>query len=337
MHAPILILTQESDIAIGPFHFQAQRRFIAADPSFVYSDEGGVLLSGFDFAGGVAKGSSNLNGIAVLAQPFDVTAWFCLFLVMSLFSGVYTSAELLIELKRNLKNKERIVLNILDNLASLFAALAGERISKLSKLPKKALSKQIKVPFSRTNPFSKFDYIVLLNSKSRVTQEILNWFWTSAVLTIPVYYSSFIFAKIVSQPVFVVESFDDIAKLPEIEIAFWKGTSFCYNAIYPNLESDSFDLFDQIRLNEKRILDLPRNELISVVSLDAVLEGKRIIYGAFTMMPQALSERFSKSERKCGFFQSKPHYTLMVSMLFNKNLNLGIKKAVNKKYNNTTS
>lgn len=178
---------QESDIAVGPFHFQAQRRFIAADPSFVYSDEGGVLLSGFDFASGVAKGSNNLNGFAVLAQPFDFTAWFCLFLVMLFFSAVYSSADLLVESKRNLKNKKRIVFDIFDNLASLFAALAGERISKLSKMPKKALSKRIKVPFSKSNPFSKFDYIVVLKSKSRVTQEILNWFWTCAVLTIPVY------------------------------------------------------------------------------------------------------------------------------------------------------
>lgn len=296
----------------------------------MYSEEGGVLLSGFGFTSGVATGSNNLNGFAILAQPFDITSWFCLFFVMFLFALVFTVAELLENSKRIEITKKRIFIKTFKNLANLFATLSGESISKFSEILKRTLLKHIKAPFSKLNPFSKFDFIVVFESKSRISQEILIWFWKSAVLTIPVYYSSFIFAKIISQPTFVVESFDDIGKLPEIEIAFWKGTSICFSAIYPKLAVDSPELFFQIRSNQKRILKLPRKELLSEKTLDDVLDGKKILYGPYTMTPEVLSDRF-KNKKMCGFYQSRPHYTLMVSMLFNKNLNSFIKNLVNKK------
>lgn len=228
------------------------------------------------------------------------------------------------------KLKKRFALKIVDNMTNLLATLLHENIRKFTKMPKKATSKRNRIPFSRSNPFSKFDYIIVLEPKSRVSQDILNWFWTSAILTIPVFYASFIFAIIVSKPVNVVESFDDISRLPKIEIVFLKGTSFCYKAIHPTIASQSPSLISQISSGRKIIQELSRKEVAFDETLDGVLDGKKLIYGPATMMPKVLSNRF-KRKKRCGFYQSRPHYTLMRSMLFNKVLKTEIVAVVNKK------
>lgn len=155
-----------------------------------------------------------------------------------------------------------------------------------------------------------------------------NWFWTCVILTIPSFYSSYIFAKIVARPVFVVETLEDVVKLPEIEIVLWKDSAFGSKVVCPKIAKDFPFLAFQINSNFKLIKDLPKKELNSVESLNDVLDGNRIVFQQTVMISQTLSNRV-KNKKRCGFFVGKTHYSNLMSMLFNKNLKIEIKNVVN--------
>lgn len=166
-------------------------------------------------------------------------------------------------------------------------------------------------------------------SKS-LTREVLDWFWLCVVLTLPRFYSSFIFAKIVSRPVFVVDTLGDISKLPKLELGLWKGAGYGCKNICPSFAKDFPVLGAQMSSNDKIIKDLSKNELNSDESYDDVLDGKRVIFEQTSIILETLSNRI-KNDARCGFYLGKTHYTYMLAMLFNKNLNEKIKYVVNKK------
>lgn len=258
-----------------------------------------------------------------MKQPFDNKCWFFLLITIITVALVTTIVDLI----RNKKVEEKtsnliydILVKLFENLANLFATLLEERIPKFLKTER--ILKIIRKPFLES------DFIIVYYSFNK-TQKILNIFWTFAVLTIPAFYSSFIFAKIVSQPLFVVDSFEDVAFLPEIEMTF-TPSAFGSRAVCSKIAEEFPNLWSQITSGQKRVIDLNKKIMFSEESFDAVLEGKRLVSFERTILAKLLAKR-DKMGKKCGFYLSKPQYTYLISMLFNKGLKKQIRNVVNKK------
>lgn len=78
---------------------------------------------------------------------------------------------------------------------------------------------------------------------------------------------------------------------------------------------DSPDLYFQVRSGQKDVRDVSFKELTSEKTLDDVLEGKKVLYGPYTMMFKSLSDRYTK-KKKCGFFSKQTIlYTLDVDAI----------------------
>lgn len=274
---------------------------MAATPSHVYTDGGGAILSGFDYANGLALKTQNLNGLVTLAQPFETSTWICLFFSTLTVAVIYSIREILsVPI-----NKKALFFNFWLRSTNYFASLAATLLGVESRI---------------FRGFSIF----------RITQRILNCFWISVILSIPAFYSSFIFAKIVSRPLFYVDSFEDIAKLPEIELVLWKGSTFGCSVICPKIAKDFPELWSHFGAGKAKIRNLPQKELNSKKSFDDVLDGNRVVFQSVSSISRTLSKRI-KNRHRCGFYISRIHYKNLLTMLFNKNLKVEIRNVVNKK------
>lgn len=294
---------------------------MVADTSFVYDEFGGAILSGFEVNSDLATSGDNLNGLATLAQPFESVIWIWLLCGLVAFAMMYSLTNhvyLIIQvIYRNGEEIQSLFDNNTERLFWTFAKCFGRLSMSL-----------LKAPINDRNSNKKTSKSQQQNVQT--TQEILTWFWSFVVLTIPAFYSSYIFAKIVARPVFVVESFDDVASLPGIELALWKGTGYGCKSFCPLIAKDFPVLESKMSSKAVKIKDLSKNELNSKESLDDVLDGKRVVFEQTPIILQTLSNRFESKDR-CGFYVSSTQYTHPVTMLFNKNLNSGIRNVVNKK------